>query len=182
MKLDTEIKLIITTNDYSITISDKKATFNNLNANIKICDLAAEKLSTGILIYDLSHFIGYRFLDKDNNFYDTVTKRIYFNNERAFIGDKDKKAFSLFENFDEIEKKIINTNNNMKEEYNDEDQKKLANEMFNELKRALDQYKFDKIKLIYGKYGKLETPEGKKGIKFVNDSYYYLKGDKMEIF
>ena len=54
--------------------------------------------------------------------------------------------------------------------------------MLNELKKALEKYKIDKIKLIYRKYGKLETPEGKKGIKFVNDSYKYLKEDKMEIF
>ena len=123
MKLNTEIKLTPTTNDYSLTISDKKATFQNLNANTKTSDLTVEKLSTGILIYDLSHFIGYRFLDKDNNFYDTVVKRIYFKNGNAFIGDKDKKAFSLFENFDEIENKIIITNNNMNGTYEDEDKK-----------------------------------------------------------
>ncbi len=33
MKLDTEIKLTITTNEYSITISDKKATYKNLNSD-----------------------------------------------------------------------------------------------------------------------------------------------------
>ena len=54
--------------------------------------------------------------------------------------------------------------------------------MFNELKKALENYKFDKIKLQYGRYGELETPEGKKEIKFSNDSYKYLKGDKVEIF
>ena len=184
MKLGTEIKITITTNDYSITIRYKKAIINNLNANMKIAELTVEKLSTGILMYDLSLFTGYKFLDKDNNFFDTIDKRIYFNNGTAFIGDKnekDEKAFSLFENFDEIENKIIEINNNRNFEYKDEDKKKIADEMLNELKKALESYKFEKIKLKYGRYCELETPEGKKGIKFVNDSYKYLKGNRMEI-
>ena len=147
MKLDKEIKITITTNDYSITISDKKAIINNLNANMKISELTVEKLSTGILMYDLSLFTWYKFLDIDNNFYDTVDKRIYFNNGKAFIGDKDKKAFSLFENFDEIENKIIETNNNRNFVYKDEDKKKIADEMLNELKKELENYKFEKMKL-----------------------------------
>ena len=170
----------IKTNEYTIEIKDKKANFIKSNAEIKY-EMNYEELNTGILIYDLSHFNGYRFLDKDNNFYDTIKKNIFFNTNSVFLGDQDKSAFSLFESFDLFENKIKDAVDRMKLKTEDEDKKQIATEVYNELKKEIEKFSFDKIKLKHGKLGKTKLEEGK-DIIFINDIYWYFHGDKLEQF
>ena len=59
------------------------------------------QLETDKLIFDLNTFNGFMFLDKHNNFYNTFQKRIYFNSGCNFEGN-----FSLFHNYYEMENKI----------------------------------------------------------------------------
>ena len=171
--------------DYTITFnkSSKKATFKESNTEIP-SPLFAEELKTGIFFCDLNSFNGYMFYQNNKNFYDTNKKIIYFANKNIFIGDADKEAFSLFENFEEKEKNLKNGIKEKKNEFSDEERKKIDDEIFNGIKKELE--KFDgKIKLKNGKYGKLEKNEddkGKNDIKFNNDTYDYIHGNKLERF
>lgn len=96
-----EETIILKIRDYIITFnkSSKKATFKEANTEIN-SPLFAEELKTGIFFCDLNSFNGYMFYHKNKNFFDTNKKIIYFANKKTFIGDADKKAFSLFENFE----------------------------------------------------------------------------------
>ena len=84
----------------------------NISAALKIEEMKPVtmkyfELSTGKLFISLRDFEGFMFLDKYNNFYDTMRRKIFFLNEYNFFeGDGDKEAFSLFENYKEFEKKI----------------------------------------------------------------------------
>ena len=104
--------------DYTITINKKDNTATYQKSDIP-SPLNAFELKTGILLCDLNSFNGYMFYDNNKNFYNTITKTIYFKDKHIFIGDKDKEAFSLFDNYEQIEKNIKKGIRDKKEEFND---------------------------------------------------------------
>ena len=85
---------------------------NNMQASIEIEGMRPVKmkffeLTTGKLFISLRKFEGFIFLDKYNNLYDTTRRKInFYDGDTFFEGDKDKEAFSLFENYKEFEKKL----------------------------------------------------------------------------
>ena len=112
--------------DYTITFnkSSKKATFKESNTEID-SPLFAEELKTGIFFCDLNSFNGYMFYHKNKTFFDTNKKLIYFANKKTFIGDADKKAFSLFDKFEEKEKNIKDSIKERRNEFDDKERKKI---------------------------------------------------------
>ncbi len=136
------------------TISFKKnftdVTFQK-NNNTNPINFKYSNLTTGKLFLDLQLFNGYMFFDKEQNFYDTWHKKIYFNNGSTFIGDKDKEAFILFDNFNIMEKKIKDGIDKIKNEPNDKEKKNIENNILKDLKTELENFDFNKIKLKNGK-------------------------------
>ena len=75
--------------------------------NMKPTKMKLYELSKGKLSISLQNFEGFIFYDQYNNFYNTFEKTIHFhNNGPIFVGDKDKEAFSLFDKYADIEKKL----------------------------------------------------------------------------
>jgi hypothetical protein len=110
--------------DYTISFKENcsEVTFQKKN-NTNPIYFKYTNLNTGILFLDLQLFNGYMFFDKGQNFYDTWHKKIYFNNGSTFIGDEDKEAFILFDNFILMEKKIEDGIDQIKNEPNDKRKK-----------------------------------------------------------
>ena len=152
---------ILEVSDFTLTtiseISDR--TIYNYAIYEKICKkngvevyLDTYDLETGILYLheDLKAFNGgFLFKDKYNNLYNTAKNKIYFNCGFEFEGDLDKPAFSLFDGFDEFEKKI---KNEIKKDKSEEEKKKLKNEIFEELKTKLEKFDMNNVILKNGKY------------------------------
>ena len=151
---------ILEVSDFTLTtISDNSKGFINnyaiYNKNGVPVYLDTYDLETGILYLheDLKAFNGgFLFKDKYNNLYDTAKKKIYFNCGFEFEGDLDKPAFSLFEGFDEFEKKFKNNIGEIKKDKSEEEKKKLKNEIFEELKTKLEKFDMNNVILKNGKY------------------------------
>ena len=110
------------------------------------------QLKTGKLFFDLKIFNGFMFVDNNHNFYDAVNKIIYFNYGEIFVGDKDKEAFCLFDNYNLMENKIKEKINSMSQEPNENRQNDIQNNICEELKEKLDNFDFKKISIKNGKY------------------------------
>jgi hypothetical protein len=106
------------------------------------------------------------FFDKEQNFYDTWHKKIYFNNGSTFIGDEDKEAFILFDNFILMEKKIEDGIDQIKNEPNDKEKKNIENNILKDLKSELENFDFNKIKLKNGKM----TYSNSKKIHYIHEN------------
>lgn len=98
------------------------------------------------------------FLDYNNHFYISCdgNKKIYFNFGIIFEGISEKEAFSLFDNYDNIENKIKEYIDKIKKEENKEEQKKLEDEICKEIIKELDNFDCNKIKIKNGKYSNNE--------------------------
>ena len=104
------------------------------------------ELTTGKLFISLKDFEGFIFYDKYNNFYNTFEKTIHFhNNGPIFVGDKDKDAFSLFDNYADIEKKIKDKINKIKKYKNKNKKNEIENEIIEELKNKLENFDLKNI-------------------------------------
>ena len=135
--------------------------------------LLTENLETGILYLDedLKAFNGgFLFKDKYNNLYNTAKKKIYFKCGFEFEGDFDKPAFSLFDGFDEFEKKFKNYIYEIKKDKSEEEKKKLKNEIFEELKSKLEKFDMNNVILKNGKYFDR------------NMDYYYIHDNILEYY
>ena len=151
---------ILEVSDFTLTtiseISDR--TIKNYaiyNKNKSETVLKTYNLETGILYLneDLKAFNGgFLFKDKYNNLYNTAKKKIYFKYGDEFEGDLDKPAFSLFDGFDEFEKKFKNYIDEIKKDKSEEEKKKLKNEIFEELKTKLEKFDMNNVILKKGKY------------------------------
>ena len=109
-------------------------------------------LKTGKLIVDLEKFNGIMFLDNHNNFYDTFTKKIYFNDRICFEGESDKEAFSLFDNFDKLELKIKEAIDKINKESDIKEKQKIENNIYAEIKKEFENFNLNKVLLKSGKF------------------------------
>ena len=83
----------------------------------------------------------------------TSEKTIHFhNNGPIFVGDKDKEAFSLFDNYADIEKKIKDKINEIKKYKSKNKKNEIENEIIEELKNKLENFDLNKVILKNGKY------------------------------
>ena len=115
---------------------------------MKLYELSKRKLSIS-----LQNFEGFIFYDQYNNFYNIFEKTIHFhNNGPIFVGDKDKEAFSLFDNYADIEKKIKDKINEIKKYENKNKKNEIENEIIEELKNKLENFDLNKVILKNGKY------------------------------
>ena len=167
-----EIKHHIKFNDFTIEYDDLNNDAQYISNNGVPTKYYCYKLNSGKLFIDIKAFDGYMFLDNYNNFYDTINKRIYFNlDESIFIGDEHKEAFSLFDNFDKMEKKLKDKVNEIKVKEMDENEiTKIKNEFTKELIEELENFDLNKIILKNGKYYLDE------------DEYYYIHDDIAELY
>ena len=168
MKITTssEIKLKFTDGTNITITNNSNVTYQNNGMNsIKF---KCHQLKTGKLLFELKSFNGFKFLDNNNNFYDTFHKKIYFNNGYIFEGDDDKEAFSLFDNHILIENKIKEGINEIKQEPIEKNQKEIEDNICEEIKKEFDNFDFNKILLKNGKY---IYPKG---------DYYYIHDNIME--
>ena len=95
--------IILKLNDNRIImVNGNSVTLANKDPRIKRNYFQCHQLQTGKLLFEPTIFDGFMFLDNNNNFYDTFYKKIFFNNGEIFVGDFDKQAFSLFDNYDTI--------------------------------------------------------------------------------
>ena len=159
-------KIILDGNSKSVTLaySDK---------NLNPIKLEYKQLKTGKLLFDPTILgNGFMFLDNDNNFYDTIQKKIFFINREIFVGDSDKQAFSLFDNFDIIENNIKQTVEKLKKipDDNNNNKNEIKNNMCNEIMKELNNFN---LKNIIFKNGKYCYPNGK---------YYYIHENICEYF
>ena len=138
--------------DYTISFKENcsDVTFQKKN-NTNPINFKYTNLRTGKLFLDLQLFNGYMFFDKEQNFYDIWQKKIYFNDGSIFTGDKDKEAFTLFDNFNLVEKNIKVGIDKIENEPEDEKKKNIENSIFKDLKTELENFDFNKIKLKNGK-------------------------------
>ena len=153
--------------DYTISFKENcsEVTFQKKN-NTNPIYFKYTNLNSGILFLDLQLFNGYMFFDKELNFYDTWHKKIYFNNGSTFIGDEDKEAFILFDNFILMEKKIEDGIDQIKNEPNDKEKKNIENNILKDLKSELENFDFNKIKLKNGKM----TYSNSKKIHYIHEN------------
>ena len=159
-------KIILDGNSKSVTLaySDK---------NLNPIKLEYKQLKTGKLLFDPTILCnGFIFLDNDNNVYDTIKKKIFFINGEIFVGDSDKQAFSLFDNFDIIENNIKQTVEKLKKipDDNNNNKNEIKNNMCNEIMKELNNFN---LKNIIFKNGKYCYPNGK---------YYYIHENICEYF
>ena len=129
-------------------------TYENNNKAIRPTNLEYEKLKTGELFYDLPNQLGYIFIDNNKNVYDTIRKNIDFSNGEKFCGNGNKEAFSLFNNFNEMEAKLENAIHELQniDEKNVIERQKIENKYIEELKEELNKFDFNNIILKKGKY------------------------------
>ena len=160
MTIITKIKTTLEFPDYKIVFDDKNgAQLENKDVDgDPIGDpvhLKYQQIKTGKLFVNLQAFNGYMFLDRNNNFYDTVLKKIYLIGGAIFEGFKEeegKEAFSLFDNYNSVEKKIKEVVNKINEEPTKKEKQKLEDNFFEELKKEFENYDFNNIKLKNGKF------------------------------
>ena len=131
---------------------------NNMQASIEIegmrpVEMKFFELTTGKLFISLREFEGFIFLDKYNNLYDTTRRKInFYDGDTFFEGDKDKEAFSLFENYKEFEKKIKDAKEEMKNNKNEDKKNEIENKIIEELKNKLENFDISKVILKNGKF------------------------------
>ena len=156
-------KIILDGNSKSVTYSDK---------NLNPIKLEYKQLKTGKLLFDPTILDGFMFLDNDNNVYDTIKKKIFFINGEIFVGDSDKQAFSLFDNFDIIENNIKQTVEKLKKipDDNNNNKNEIKNNMCNEIIKELNNFN---LKNIIFKNGLYCYPTG---------NYYYIHENICEYF
>ena len=128
-------------------------TYENNNKAIRPTNLKYQKLKTGELFYDLPNQLGYIFIDNNKNIYDTIRKNIDFSNGEKFCGNGNKEAFSLFNNFNEMEAKLENAIHELQniDEKNVIKRQKIENKYIEELKEQLNKFDFNNIILKKGK-------------------------------
>ena len=166
--------IILELNDNRIIkiLNGNSVTLANKDPRIKPNYFQCHQLQTGKLLYEPTIFDGFMFLDNNNNFYDTFQKKIFFNNGEIFVGDFDKQAFSLFDNYDAIENKIkqsINIINQIPKENNNL-RNDIKNNMCNELIKELSNFNFKNILLKNGKY------------YYTDGNYHYIHDNMFEFF
>ena len=133
--------IILELNDNRIIkiVNGNSVTLANKDPRIKPNYFQCYQLQTGKLLFEPTIFDGFMFLDNNNNFYDTFQKKIFFNNGELFVGDFDKQAFSLFDNYDAIENKIKQSINMINQTPNENNNLRndIKNNMCNELIKEL---------------------------------------------
>ena len=159
-----EIKTTLEFPDYKIEFDEKNgAILENKNVDGdpvgdpvgEPVHLNYQQIKTGKLFVNLQAYNGYMFLDRNNTFYDTVLKKIYFINGHIFEGfkeEEEKEAFSLFDNYNSMEKKLKEVVDKINEEPTEKVKQKLEENFCEELKKELENYNFNNIKLKNGKY------------------------------
>jgi len=191
-------KTILEFDDYIIEFDEEEnVSLKYKNPNFNSIDFNYQKLNTGKLFINLETFNGFIFLDNNDNLYDTFHKKIYFKCSAIFEGDTEKEAFSLFNNYDLIEKKIIEGVNKINEESNDNKKKLIEKNICEELKKELNNFNLNNIKLKNGKFSKrhncniydyiheniIETYiKGTKDDKLINKGEFIQKIENNEIY
>ena len=166
--------IILELNDNRIIkiVNGNSVTLANKDPRIKPNYFKCHQLQTGKLLFEPTIFNGFMFLDNNNNFYDTFQKKIFFNNGEIFVGDFDKQAFSLFDNYDAIENKIKQSINMINQTSNENNNLRndIKNNMCNELIKELSNFNFKNILLKNGKY------------YYTNGNYHYIHDNMFEFF
>ena len=150
---------------------------NNMQASIEIkgmrpVEMKFFELTIGKLFISLREFEGFIFLDKYNNLYDTTRRKInFYDGDTFFEGDKDKEAFSLFENYKEFEKKIKDAKEEMKNNKNEDKKNEIENKIIEELKNKLENFDISKVILKNGKF-----------YDSFNSEYFYIHNENYAEF
>ena len=165
--------IILKLNDNRIImVNGNSVTLANKDPRIKPNYFQCHQLQTGKLLFEPTIFDGFMFLDNNNNFYDTFQKKIFFNNGEIFVGDFDKQAFSLFDNYDTMENKIKQSINMINQTPNENNNLRndIKNNMCNELIKELSNFNFKNILLKNGKY------------YYTDGNYHYIHDNMFEFF